>query len=156
MRPINYIILHCSATEAGSNFDVTDIDRWHKQKGWAGVGYHYVITEKGILQQGRPLETEGAHCLHHNADSIGICYIGGLRFGNPIDTRTPAQRAQVEIIVRQLLQRFPYAKVCGHRDLSPDLNGDGKITPNEWTKQCPCFDVAEWAQSVGIPRKNIA
>jgi hypothetical protein len=29
----------------------------------------------------------------------------------------------------------------GHRDLSPDLNGDGIIQPGEWTKMCPCYDV---------------
>ena len=155
MRPVNYIIIHCSATESGAGFTVKDIDRWHKEKGWTGVGYHYVITEQGKLEQGRPPESEGAHCLHHNSDSIGICYIGGLRFGNPFDTRTPAQCAQLEIIVRRLLRQYPDALVCGHRDLSPDLDGNGKITPGEWTKACPCFDVAEWAKSVGIPASNI-
>lgn len=155
MRPIHYIIIHCSATESGSDIDIHNIDSWHKAKGWTGVGYHYVITESGKLQQGRTLDTEGAHCYNHNKDSIGICYVGGLYNGMPTDTRTSAQCARLEICVRNLLRIFPDAKVCGHRDLSPDRNGDGEITPDEWTKICPCFDVAKWAKSVGIPRKNI-
>ena len=155
MRSINYIIIHCSATEAGADIDIRDIDSWHKQKGWKGVGYHYVITESGKLQQGRTIDTEGAHCLCHNKDSIGICYVGGMFNGDPTDTRTPAQSVRLEICIRNLLRLFPDALVCGHRDLSPDSNGDGEITPDEWTKICPCFDVAKWARSVGIPAKNI-
>ena len=155
MRQINYIIIHCSATEAGSGIDIRDIDRWHRQKGWLCVGYHYVITENGQLQQGRTLDTEGAHCLYHNKDSIGVCYVGGMFNGAPTDTRTAAQCARLEICVRNLLRLFPEAKLCGHRDLSPDRNGDGEITPDEWTKMCPCFNVAAWARSVGIPAKNI-
>ena len=155
MRPVNYLIIHCSATEFGGGYDVRDLDRWHKQKGWAAVGYHYVITESGTLQQGRVIEAKGAHCLHFNDDSIGICYIGGLRDGEPSDTRTDAQKARLELCLRDLLKRFPEAKICGHRDLSPDRNGDGEVTPDEWTKLCPCFDVREWCRSVGIPSKNI-
>ena len=55
---------------------------------------------------------------------------------------TPEQRAALRLLVAQLLRRFKgNLRICGHRDLSPDLNGDGRIGPEEWTKQCPCFDV---------------
>ena len=47
------------------------------------------------------------------------------------------------LLVHQLEQRFPGCRVCGHRDLSPDLNGDGEIEPEEWIKACPCFEVKE-------------
>ena len=80
----------------------------------------------------------------HNKYSIGICYEGGLDArGNPKDTRTPEQRSALHLLVHQLLQQFRNARVCGHRDLSPDLDGDGKVEPWEWVKQCPCFEVSK-------------
>lgn len=84
MRTINEIIIHCSATREGQDFSVKDIDRWHKQRVFLMVGYHYIIRLDGTIEQGRPLEMIGAHCTGHNAHSIGICYIGGLDSnGNP-------------------------------------------------------------------------
>lgn len=78
-----------------------------------------------------------------NAHSIGLCYEGGLDCrGHPADTRTPAQRATLRQLVTDLELRFPGCRVCGHRDLSPDLNGNGEIEPEEWIKQCPCFDAS--------------
>ena len=142
MRKINWIILHCADTEEGRNFNVFDIDRWHKQRGWTGVGYHFVITLDGTLQTGRALQNVGAHCLYHNADSIGICYVGGRRQGRLCDTRTAAQRRTMESCVKAMLAQFPDAKVCGHRDLDPH-------------KACPCFDAAQWAEEIGLPERNI-
>lgn len=89
-------------------------------------------------------ELPGAHCRGHNKYSIGICYEGGLDArGNPKDTRTPEQRSALHLLVYQLLQQFRNARVCGHRDLSPDLDGDGTVEPWEWVKQCPCFEVSK-------------
>ena len=91
----------------------------------------------------RPWSRIGAHAKGYNRNSIGICYEGGLgKDGKPKDTRTPEQRAALRRLVNELQIRFPGCKVCGHRDLSPDLNRNGRIEPNEWTKQCPCFNVA--------------
>ena len=75
--------------------------------------------------------------------SIGICYVGGLdKEGRPADTRTDAQRTALIRLVKSLQLAFPNVKqVIGHRDTSPDLNGDGIISPNEYMKACPCFDV---------------
>jgi N-acetylmuramoyl-L-alanine amidase len=61
----------------------------------------------------------------------------------PVDNRTVVQKIMLKTLVKRMMKKYPKAKVCGHRDLSPDLNRDGKITPNEWTKVCPCFDVRE-------------
>ena len=80
----------------------------------------------------------------HNKHSVGICYEGGLdAMGNPKDTRTPEQRSALRLLVHQLLKQFRNARVCGHRDLSPDLDGDGTVQPREWVKQCPCFEVSK-------------
>ena len=68
--------------------------------------------------------------------------------GSPADTRTPEQRAALKLLVHQLLETYPGSRVCGHRDLSPDRNGNGEIEPEEWIKACPCFEVkAEFGAS---------
>ena len=93
MRRINKIIIHCAATVEGADFDWTDIDKWHKKRGWSGIGYHYVITLDGKIQSGRPLKKIGAHAKGFNRNSIGVCYIGGLDGERkPKDTRTDAQK----------------------------------------------------------------
>ena len=141
MRKISLIVLHCSATKVSQKVTVADIDRWHRARKWDGIGYHYVIYQDGSIHTGRPLEKKGAHVKDHNAHSIGICYIGGLDSqGHPADTRTPAQKRSLRALLVDLHARFPHAIILGHRDLSPDLNHDGKITPNEFIKQCPCLD----------------
>lgn len=136
-------MIHCSATRAGLDFRASDIDRWHREQGFDGIGYHYVIDLDGTIEVGRPLTMAGAHCKGWNKRSIGICYIGGLDANEiPSDTRTLAQRKAMHKLVEQLMERFPgITQVLGHRDTSPDRNGDGKITPDEWVKACPCFDV---------------
>lgn len=129
MRKITKIIIHCSATPEGSDYTVADIDRWHKQRGWKGIGYHYVIYRDGSVHPGRPVEQIGAHCTGHNANSIGICYIGGLAADNktPKDTRTPAQIQALRDLVGELKKKYPNATIHGHREFA--------------NKACPCFDV---------------
>lgn len=142
MMRVDYIIIHCSATHAGQPFDAADINRWHNSRGWNGIGYHYVVLLDGTVQLGRPCNQPGAHCYGYNRHSIGVCYIGGLdNSGKPADTRTEAQRKALRKLIRELHATFPDAKVVGHRDLSPDVNGDGLIEKWEWLKECPCFDV---------------
>lgn len=130
MRTIDEIIIHCSATKEGINFNVNDIRRWHKAKGWKDVGYHYVICLDGTIQEGRPIDEIGAHCSGHNSNSIGICYIGGLdENNNPKDTRTIRQKAALHVLLKQLCVQFPKATIHGHNEFS--------------SKQCPCFDVKD-------------
>ena len=151
MRDIKRIIIHCSATKEGQDFDVEDIRRWHKAQGWQDCGYHYVITLNGDIQEGRPLEKAGAHTKGYNQDSIGICYIGGCGNDNkPKDTRTEAQKNALYCLVKTLMKKYGVTEVKGHRDYSKDLNGDGKITPNEWIKSCPSFNTQEWLKEVGL------
>lgn len=143
MKTIDTIVIHCSATRAGMDVRASDIDKWHKERGFAMIGYNYVIDLDGTVEKGRPLTMDGAHCIGYNNHSIGICYIGGLDYaGEAADTRTPAQKRALHGLVWKLMDEYPtIVKILGHRDTSPDLNGDGKITPNEWIKACPCFDV---------------
>ena len=168
MKPsdIDAIVIHCSATPEGKDVTLEDIDAMHKAKGWKMVGYNYVIELDGTVRTGRPLTMVGAHCntagtcgRAYNNHSIGICYIGGVEGSKdskgrivaklnsrgraiPKDTRTPAQKAALVKLVYELIDKYPnICDVLGHRDASPDKNGDGKISRNEWIKDCPCFDV---------------
>lgn len=153
MRPINKIIIHCSATREGQDVTVDTIRKWHLKRGFSDIGYHYVIYADGSVHEGRPLTKIGAHTTGFNTGSIGICYIGGLdkTTGKPKDTRTDAQKCAMCNLVKELIGRFPTIKeVKGHRDYSPDKNGNGKVDKWEWVKSCPCFDVEPWCRSVGI------
>lgn len=108
-----------------------------------GPGYHFYIRKNGDIKTTRPLEKIGAHARGHNAGSIGICYEGGISpRGRPADTRTPWQKHSLRVLIKALLMDYPGCRVCGHRDLSPDLDGDGRVEPEEWIKQCPCFEVS--------------
>ena len=128
MRKINKIIIHCAATPEGKNFTVEDINRWHKERGFIKIGYHYVIYIDGSIHQGRELGEVGAHCTGYNRDSIGICYIGGIdKDGKtPKDTRTNAQKESLLKLIKELKTKFPQAEIYGHRDFSK--------------KDCPSFD----------------
>lgn len=150
MKKIDAIVIHCSATRAGMDVRASDIDKWHKERGFARIGYNFVVDLDGTVEVGRPLTMDGAHCntagvsgLSYNKHSIGICYVGGLdKNGRACDTRTPEQKAALAKLVYDLMDKYPeIVEVIGHRDASPDKNGDGVITRNEWIKDCPCFDV---------------
>lgn len=162
MKTIDSIVIHCTATRAGQDVRAADIDKWHKERGFACIGYNYVIDLDGTVEVGRPLNRNGAHCntagtsgVSYNKHSIGIVYVGGLDWaGMPADTRTPAQKQAMAELVYKLIAEYPIVEVIGHRDASPDKNLDGKITPNEWIKQCPCFDVrAEFPISICSARR---
>ena len=128
MRKIDLIVIHCSATRAGKNYTAADIDRWHKKRGWACIGYHYVVRLDGTVEKGRDLSRAGAHCAGHNVNSIGVCYIGGLAADGKTakDTRTPEQRKALLMLLRRLRAKYPNAKIYGHRDFA--------------AKACPSFD----------------
>lgn len=154
-RFIDEIIIHCSATKEGKEVSSDSIDRTHKGRKFSSyisggqahyIGYHFIIHLDGTIEECRPIAKMGCHASGHNARSVGICYIGGLdprdTNGKMIkDTRTPAQKYALIKLIKDLKSRFPTIKrVIGHRDTSPDKNGNGIIEPFEFIKGCPCFD----------------
>lgn len=144
MDKVKYIVVHCSATKEGMDYRARDIDRWHRERGFNSIGYHYVIDLDGCIEQGRGINQMGAHVKGHNNESIGVCYIGGLdASGEPKDTRTAAQKQSLNDLLTVLKRMFPDAVIQGHRDFSPDLNKNGVIEKSEWMKDCPCFDAKE-------------
>lgn len=132
MRRITLIIIHCSATPEGRNLDFETCRRDHiLHRGFKDIGYHFYITRDGGIHRGRPMEQTGAHCRNHNRHSVGICYEGGLSADSvPADTRTPAQKAALPALLRELRSVLPHAIIAGHRDLNPQ-------------KECPCFDAVK-------------
>ena len=133
MRKIDLIVIHCSATRCDRNYPVEQLRADHRMRGFKDVGYHYYIRRDGTLHSCRPLEEIGAHARGWNAQSVGICYEGGLDpTGHPADTRTEEQRVVMQEVVTSLLKRFPESRVVGHRDL-PGCGG----------KECPCFEVQD-------------
>jgi N-acetylmuramoyl-L-alanine amidase len=128
MRKINKIIIHCSATPEGRHVTVQDIDRWHRDRGFSQIGYHWVIYLDGSIHKGRSEEIAGAHVVGHNANSVGICYIGGVdEMMRPKDTRTKEQRATMRSLVSSLKNKYPDATAHGHNEFA--------------AKACPSFDV---------------
>lgn len=141
-RVITDIVVHCTASAYGSDLSAADIRRTHiKDKGFADIGYHYVVRLDGKIEPGRDVDKIGAHVRDYNSHSIGVVYVGGLdKDGKAKDTRTELQKDALLNLLLDLRKLYPKAKISGHRDFSPDKNGDGIISPCEWIKSCPCFD----------------
>lgn len=133
MRPINLLVIHHSASPRATTR--AQIEGWHRDRGFQGCGYHFVVEQDGILLPGRPLAEEGAHAKGHNATSVGICVTGnnvdpGEAWGIP-------QQNTLAQFVRWFLVFHPGATVCGHRDL------EGAHT------ECPGLDVRTLLRGLG-------
>lgn len=138
-------MVHCSATKPESDIGFDEIDDWHQARGWSGCGYHAIIRRSGQIEFGRHFDAVGAHVMGQNYRSVGICLVGGIDLdGNPEDNFTDPQMISLRGLLEVLQAAYPGAQVVGHRDLSPDLDGDGVIEAHEWVKACPSFDVAAW------------
>ena len=92
---------------------VEDINQWHKENGWAGIGYHYFVRKDGSIYKGRPDNVIGSHCLHHNTNTLGICAEGNYE----IETMPQAQRDALINLGIYLKSIYPITAVYGHRDL---------------------------------------
>lgn len=134
------IVVHCSATPEGREHTAADIDRWHKERGWAGIGYHKVVRLDGTVEEGRPETKQGAHTLGYNVESLAVCYIGGVSHDHsPKDTRTAAQKTALLEVCADWCRRYDIApsSVFGHTELNPN-------------KACPCFDMAVFRQRLAL------
>lgn len=150
------LVVHVTATPAGRDIGVKEVRAMHKAKGWSDIGYNELIRIDGTLETGRGVDAIGAHVAGFNSTAYGISLVGGLdSTGKPANTATHAQMVTLERRLREMAERYPNAGVCGHRDLSPDRDGDGVIEPSEHIKACPCFDAIPWAASVGLPTADI-
>lgn len=138
MRKIDKIFIHCSATPEGRDIKMETIKSWHvKGRGWRDIGYHFVIELDGTLKVGRPMEQMGAGVKGHNANSIHVCYVGGIDKNKKAkDTRTEEQRETMNTMIGRLVEQYPDASVHGHNEFA--------------NKACPSFDVQK---EFGKPKK---
>lgn len=135
MRNINELIWHSTATPEGREVSVAEIDRWHRERKFNGIGYHKVVHLDGSVSPGRDEHVKGAHVRGHNENTIGYAYVGGVSADDVTvakDTRTPAQKATMRRLTQGAIRRYGLKKISGHRDYAK--------------KACPCFDArAEYA-----------
>jgi N-acetylmuramoyl-L-alanine amidase len=132
-RKIEFIIIHCSDSRWG---DKSEIDNWHKARGWSGIGYHHVIlnghrrpnnykfNEDGLIEEGRSHEVAGAHAEGYNSNSLGICLIGK-------DDFTERQLKAMYQLLKLLMTKYkiPIEKVIGHYETASGRS-QGKTCPN--------------------------
>jgi N-acetylmuramoyl-L-alanine amidase len=138
-KATDFIAIHCSASLPNPATDAKVIDRWHRQRGFLMIGYHYVIRTDGTIEKGRDVGAIGAHVENFNANSIGICMVGGVDKDNkPANNFTLEQFAALEGLIKELRKEYPKAVIKGHRDF-----------PNV-AKVCPSFDVKAWLKKVNI------
>jgi N-acetylmuramoyl-L-alanine amidase len=131
----DFIAVHCSATTDKMNIGAADIDKWHRAKGWACIGYHYVIRRDGTVEKGRDDSVVGAHVQGFNENSVGICMVGGVSADDVNKAQnnfTPKQFASLKTLLVDLKKKYPKAKIQGHKDF-PGV-----------AKACPSFDVKAW------------
>ncbi len=120
MRDITKIVVHCTDSPDHLDFGVKTIDGWHKERGWTGIGYHYVIRRNGTIERGRPNEKVGAHVFGHNRNSLGLVWVG---------RNSPTQRQQnilIDLLFSLMVQYgLSVDNVYGHNELD-----DKKTCPN--------------------------
>jgi len=131
---IKYIVVHCADTKPSMDIGVDEIREWHtKERGWSDIGYHFVIRRDGTLETGRPLTVTGAHVRGHNRESWGVCLVGGMNKEGGIDANfTNNQYNTLNLILTELSERAPNARVTGHRDF------------DSTSKTCPNFNAGEF------------
>lgn len=130
-----YVVVHCSATPANMPVNAALIDKWHRQRGWLKIGYHFVIKRDGSIEEGRKVDEIGAHVEGFNSQSVGVCMAGGCVNVNgkllPENNFTPEQFDSLKMLLVHLKATYKGAKIVGHKEL------DNK-------KDCPSFDVQQW------------
>jgi hypothetical protein len=119
--PLDHLVLHHTAfaasgiggrTLAAEARHMRQIQRWHLDRGWATVGYHFVVSPSGRIFAGRPVDRLGAHVLGHNAGTVGICLMGNFERERP----TPAALAALEHVRTQLVPGGDAVELLGHRE----------------------------------------
>lgn len=142
MRQIKYIAVHCTAGHQSQT--IGDLQAEFHRKRWKNPGYHYVVKpDGGIVQMLQEVKVSNG-VKGYNSACLNVAYIGGINAqGKGTDNRTAAQKKSLASLLRILKKKYPEAVIQGHRDFSPDLNGNGRIEKSEWIKLCPCFDAKE-------------
>ena len=144
MREITQLAVHCAATRPKMDIGVKEIRRWHLERGWRDIGYHYVIGRDGTVEDGRPNQDAGAHIAGHNKNTLGICLVGGVDDNlKPEANFTDAQMKALRTLLTFLGTTYnvPRENWLGHRDFGAN-------------KACPSFDVQAWLKTGRLTNPN--
>lgn len=142
MRKIERIFIHCTA--GNQKATVNDVIKIFKERGFINPGYHVLITADGKIHQLLPFEKVSNGVKGYNSTAINVAYVGGIDAkGEPVDNRTDEQKQSLVRLLKELKGRYPKAEIMGHRDISPDTNGNGIVDPWERIKECPCFNAKD-------------
>lgn len=149
-------VVHVTATPPGWSGGLAGLRAMHKARGFSDIGYNEVILGVGKAAPGRGYDAVGAHVAGFNSIAYGLSMVGGIDAAGKADFSTVKDLLPTLIErMRAATERYPKIKWCGHRDLSPDKDGDGIIEPYEWMKECPTFNVIPWAAQLGFPVADI-
>jgi N-acetylmuramoyl-L-alanine amidase len=120
---LDHLVLHHTAyrsdriggtsVEAQSRH-VREIERWHLDRGFLAIGYHFVISPTGRIFRGRPIDRMGAHVKGHNRGTVGICLMGDFERERP----TVASLAALAAVRTRLVPGAAGLPLVGHRDHS--------------------------------------
>ena len=151
-RDIEYIAIHCSA----GNSDLEAVRSfWKNVLGWKSPGYHLWVDFDGSITEVLPIEKVSNGVGGFNAVTVNICYRGGVvpvQLGGKKryvgkDTRTEAQKEGIIKAIKRVKAGLKKKgvdtskiKIQGHRDFSPDKNGNGVVDSWERIKECPSYD----------------
>ena len=151
-KPMQYLVIHCTATPEGREVSAAEIRRWHTApvsqggRGWKQVGYTDMVLLDGrverLVNNNEDAQVDAWEVTNgaagYNLVSRHIVYVGGCdKEGKPKDTRTKAQREALKRYVEDFHARFPQVRIVGHHELNPG-------------KACPSFDVSKWLREIGI------
>ena len=141
MRQIKRIFVHCTASYQSTYTDAKLVQEF-KNKGWKNPGYHYVIRPDGTIFHMLDDAEIANGVSGFNTTGIHVAYVGGISKEYPkgVDNRTPEQKSTMYDLLKSLKTKYPKALILGHRDISPDVNGNGQIDTWEYIKACPCFN----------------
>jgi N-acetylmuramoyl-L-alanine amidase len=136
MRNIQYIVIHCTATQPSATIAAIQ-NYWKTTLGWKNPGYHYILPTDGSILQLLDESLIANGVAGYNHACIHLSYIGGVSTHNiPLDTRNLNQLSAMYYLVKLLKAKYPSAIIQGHRDF-PGVK-----------KACPSFDVREWLKEL--------
>lgn len=112
-KPNRLILHHIEASKENGNIRIEEVHEWHKNNGWAGIGYHFYINKKGEIYRGREENVIGAHAYKHNVDSLGIAVEGKYEF----EQMPKVQKDAVEKLGKYLRQKYKIETIQKHGDV---------------------------------------
>ena len=123
------IQVHCSATKPSMDIGAETINQWHLDRGWSGIGYHYVVRKDGTVELGRPIAKDPAGIKGHNSNAVAVCYVGGLAEdgSSEFDALPEVQYEALVALIKHIHAQIPNAEIVGHSELA--------------AKDCPCLDM---------------